>query len=187
LLLFGSFGQGVCFLVSGAVLATTTGLRDGEVVVAMIYLYFVIFAFAWQAIPFLYPAEILSLKYRNRFYGLSNGCNWAINYVVVLITPVGLANIGWKFYLVFMIFNFVTIFIVYFFFVETAMKSLEDIDLFFLSGKEGEVPSHRPLGVRLIAKGDCTSVNNTGPTTFPRPSRDEKVISGTVEHIDSTV
>jgi hypothetical protein len=121
------------------------------------------------------------------FYGVANGCNWAINYVVILITPIGLANIGWKFYLVSMVFNFLSIFIVYFFFVETAMKSLEDIDLFFLSGKEGEVPGHRPLGVRSIAKGDSTSVSNTGPTTFPRPSSDEKVISGTVEHIHGTV
>ncbi|KAF9883072.1 hypothetical protein FE257_004129 [Aspergillus nanangensis] len=138
LLLLGSAGQCMCFLVSGVVLATGgTATWSGIVVVVMVYLFFIVFAFAWQAIPFLYPAEILSLKYRARYYGLANACNWTVNYAIVLVTPIGIENIGWRFYLVFATFNFVNGLIVYFFFVETAGSSLEELDLFFLgSGNE---------------------------------------------------
>ncbi|KAL3454977.1 general substrate transporter [Aspergillus heterothallicus] len=134
LLIIGSLGQCICFLISAIVLATGgEGAKwAGIVVVAMVYLFFIVFAFAWQSIPFLYPAEILSLKYRARFYGLSNGFNWAVNYAIVLITPIGIDGIGWRLYAIFAAFNLVNGFIVYFFFVETARSSLEELDLFFL-------------------------------------------------------
>ena len=133
LFMFGGAGQAFCFFVSAIALAVGGSARwVGILVVAMVYLYFFVFALAWQAIPFLYPVEVVSLKYRARFYGVANGCNWAINYVVALVTPIGLANIGWKFYIVFGCFNVMNIVIVWFFFIETARKSLEDIDLLFM-------------------------------------------------------
>ncbi|KAF7562265.1 hypothetical protein G7046_g1861 [Stylonectria norvegica] len=133
LLMIGGVGQGLCFLISGIAIATGDGSKwAGIVVVVMIYMFFIVFAFAWQSIPFFYPAEVASLKYRAKFYPLANGCNWAINYVVVLVTPIGLANIGWRFYIIFAAFNMINVFLVWFFFVETSNKTLEDIDMMFI-------------------------------------------------------
>ena len=154
LLMIGGVGQALCFLISGIALGAggSSAQWAGIVVVVMVYLFFVIFAFAWQAIPFLYPAEIVSLKYRARFYPLSNACNWAINYAVVLVTPVGLANIGWKFYIVFAVFNLVNAVIVYFFSIETANKTLEEVDLLFI-GDDGMDQKSQPPFLRLRKKG----------------------------------
>jgi hypothetical protein len=139
ILMLGSAGQCLCFLISGIVLAVAASKQwAGIVVVICVYMYFIVFAFAWQAIPYLYPAEILSLKYRARFYGVANGCNWAINYAVVLVSPIGIANLGWKFYMIFAVFNFVNGIIVWFFYFETARRSLEEVDLFFLGSKEAD-------------------------------------------------
>lgn len=133
LLMIGGVGQGLCFLISGIALATGGEAQwSGILVVVMVYLFFIVFAFAWQSIPFFYPSEISSLKYRARFFPLANACNWAINYVVVLVTPIGLENIGWRFYIIFGVFNMVNVVVVWFFYVETANKALEDIDMMFM-------------------------------------------------------
>ena len=59
LLIIGAAGQCMCFLVSGIAIATGSGTKwAGILTVAMIYLFFIVFAFAWQSIPFFYPSEI---------------------------------------------------------------------------------------------------------------------------------
>ncbi len=55
--------------------------------------------------------------------------------MVVEITPIGIASIGWRFYIIWTVFNFAFIPIVYFFYPETADRSLEDIDRFFMANQ----------------------------------------------------
>lgn len=149
LLIIGGIGQFVTFLVAGIALGTGgSATWAGIVVVVMVYLYFMVFAFAWQSIPFLYPSEISALKYRARFYPLSICTNWSLNYVVVLITPIGLKNIGFWLYIIFAIFNFVNVVLVWFFYVETAGKTLEQVDMMFV-GERGMDKEAMPPYLRL--------------------------------------
>lgn len=55
--------------------------------------------------------------------------------MVVEITPIGIDSIGWRFYIIWTVFNFSFIPIVYFFYPETAGRSLEDIDRFFMANQ----------------------------------------------------
>lgn len=55
---------------------------------------------------------------------------------VVEITPPALANIGYKTYIIFAVFNIVTAFIVYCFYPETSYLSLESVDLIFLPDEQ---------------------------------------------------
>jgi len=48
-----------------------------------------------------------------------------------MITPRGVTNLGYKFYVIWTIINFCFIFINYFLFVETAGRSLEEMDVVF--------------------------------------------------------
>ena len=163
LLMIGGVGQCLCFLVSGIAIATGDGSKwAGILVVIMIYFFFIVFAFAWQSIPFFYPAEIASLKYRARFYPIANACNWSINYVVVLVTPIGLANIGWRFYIIFAVFNAVNAVLVWFFFVETANKTLEEIDMMFIGGQRMDKKTMPPF-LRL-RKGQLKTTGETNAT-----------------------
>lgn len=50
---------------------------------------------------------------------------------VVMITPVCFSNIKWKTYLIFAIINAVMVPTVYFFYPETAYRSLEEMDVIF--------------------------------------------------------
>ncbi|OBT69462.1 hypothetical protein VE03_01188 [Pseudogymnoascus sp. 23342-1-I1] len=50
------------------------------------------------------------------------------------ITPIGIQNLKWKFYLIWLVFNWVSIPILYLFYAETANRKLEDIDTMFQDG-----------------------------------------------------
>lgn len=58
--------------------------------------------------------------------------NWLSNFVVVMVTPLGLKELNYKFYIIWSLFCISFIPIVYFFYPETAQKSLEEIDIEFI-------------------------------------------------------
>ena len=51
--------------------------------------------------------------------------------MVVEITPPGISSLGWKFYIIWTVFNASFLPIVYFLYPETAGRTLEDMDRFF--------------------------------------------------------
>ena len=56
---------------------------------------------------------------------------WVITFIVVKFGPMGIQSAGWKFYLLFCVFNVLAIPFVYFFVKETKGLSLEEIDVLF--------------------------------------------------------
>ena len=54
-----------------------------------------------------------------------------MNYMVAQVTPPGIENLGWKFWLIWMILCASFVPVTYLFYPETANRSLEDIDRFF--------------------------------------------------------
>jgi magnesium-transporting ATPase (P-type) len=56
---------------------------------------------------------------------------WIITFIVVKFGPLGIQASGWKFYLLFCVFNVLAIPFVYFFVKETKGLSLEEIDVLF--------------------------------------------------------
>lgn len=51
--------------------------------------------------------------------------------MVVEITPIGIQNLGWRFYLIWTISNAAVVPIVYVFYPETSGRTLEDMDHYF--------------------------------------------------------
>jgi hypothetical protein len=54
--------------------------------------------------------------------------------MVVQVTPVGISNIGWRYYIIYAIFNACFVPIMYFFYPETKGLELEDVDRLFAHG-----------------------------------------------------
>lgn len=86
--------------------------------------------------PWLYPTEINSLSMRTKGAAIGTATNWIVNFLVVEITPIGIASIHWQFYIIWTVFNFSFVPIVYFLYPETADRSLEDVDRFFRENHE---------------------------------------------------
>ena len=68
---------------------------------------------------------------RTKGAALATACDWLFNYFVVQTTPIGIHYLKWGLYLVYAILNACFVPIIYYFIVETAGKSLEQIDRWF--------------------------------------------------------
>jgi hypothetical protein len=109
----------------------TSRLVPGIVATIFMFLYFTAFSFGWITVPWLYPAEVNSLSMRSKGAALATASDWLFNYVVVQTTPIGIHHLGWYLYLIYAVLNASFVPFVYYFIVETAGRSLEQIDLWF--------------------------------------------------------
>jgi hypothetical protein len=82
-------------------------------------------------IPWLYPTEINSLPMRTKGAAVATMTDWLTNFIVVEVTPHGLQNLGWQFYIIWTVINAASLPILYTFYPETANRTLEDLDAFF--------------------------------------------------------
>lgn len=141
LMMWGVGASGVCFAV------VAVGLRYGGpgssnkgmsvLAVVFIFLYYVFYGMSMLSIPYMYPAEISSQRMRNVGTSIATAVNWTFVYVVVVVTPTAIENIGWKYYLVYAVFNVCFVPIIYRWYVETANLSLEQVDRLFQIKHEG--------------------------------------------------
>jgi MFS family permease len=121
-----------CLLPGGVNNENNEGPAKGAAV--GLFLYIAFFGVTWLPLPWLYPAEINPLKTRQKANAFSTINNWLWNFFIVMITPVLITNIGWGTYLLFAALNASFIPVIYFFYPETAGRSLEEIDLIFAKG-----------------------------------------------------
>ncbi|KXX73185.1 Sugar transporter STL1 [Madurella mycetomatis] len=130
LMLFGAIGQAATM----AILAGVNSRNETAFQIAGIVFLFVFntfFAIGWLGMTWLYPAEIVPLRIRAPANALSTSANWIFNFMVVMITPVAFENIGYQTYIIFAVINAFMVPCVYFFYPETAYRSLEEMDNIF--------------------------------------------------------
>jgi hypothetical protein len=151
LMIFGAAGQSASMIIL-AVMTKIGGTAPGIVAAAFLFMFNTFFAVGWLGMTWLYPAEIVPLRIRAPANALSTSANWAFNFMVVMIRPVSFSSIGYKTYVIFavMCVKFLYILIsatdfacsnafilpvVYFFYPETAYRSLEEMDSIFQKTK----------------------------------------------------
>jgi hypothetical protein len=134
------------------VMTKISGTAPGIVVAAFLFMFNTFFAVGWLGMTWLYSAEIVPLRIRAPANALSASANWAFNFMVVMITPVSFSSIGYKTYVIFAVMcvkclsilvsatdfacsNAFILPVVYFFYPETAYRSLEEMDSIFQKTK----------------------------------------------------
>lgn len=127
---WGAAAQSLCFCLVTIGLALSSRSWSA-VAVAFVFGYITVFGLSWIAVPWMYPAEVNTQRMRIAGAGAATATNWINNYVVVLITPLGIANLQWRYYLIYAVLNAVFVVIVSIFYVETARFTLEEIDEVF--------------------------------------------------------
>lgn len=132
LMLLGAMGMSASMIV----LATTTAYSDdnksaGIAAAVFLFVFNSFFAVGWLGMTWLYPAEITPLAIRAPANAISTTANWIFNFLVVMITPPAFASIGYHTYTIFAVINFIMVPCVYFFYPETAYRSLEEMDEIF--------------------------------------------------------
>ncbi|CAK7202667.1 hypothetical protein SEUCBS139899_005393 [Sporothrix eucalyptigena] len=133
LFLIGSAGQCIAMVITFACIipdkpAASNGALFG------LFLYIAFFGATYLTVPWLYATEINPLRTRAKGAASANIVNWSMNFLIVMVTPIMVSNIGWGTYLFFGAVNFIAIPFIYFFYPETSHRTLEEIDLIFAKG-----------------------------------------------------
>ncbi|CAG8165297.1 unnamed protein product [Penicillium salamii] len=157
LMLFGAAGSSLCFALVAVGLRYGSNNRNMSILaVVFIFIYYVFYGVSLLSIPYIYPAEINSQKMRNIGTSFATTTNWLFVYVIVVATPTAIANLQWRYYMLFAIFNFCFLPIIWYFYVETAGLSLEQIDrLFEITHDSGDAISWTEA--TLIARTEVIS------------------------------
>lgn len=134
LFFIGSIGQSLSmFLIMACLIpGTSSPAINGSVV--GIFLYLATFGFTWLELPWLYPAEINPLRTRTQANAVSTITNWLFNFAVVMLTPPFLERTAPGTFGFFAGVNLCFLPFIYFFYPETAGRSLEEIDVVFARG-----------------------------------------------------
>lgn len=131
---------GIVCAFTEAPLATTVR-ANGQY--AFVMLYNVVYGFTWGPMPWLLPAEIFPLRSRSKGMALATASNWVFNFIIGMVSPDAFAGIGGYFYLVIAGFCLLSAGLSYFYYVETAGHTLEEIAVAFgdkaFEGDDGEV------------------------------------------------
>jgi len=94
----------------------STGGRSEQLAgAAFLFVFNSFFGFAWVGGPFLYSAEIAPLRVRAHANAIASSGNWIFCFIVVMTIPASFANLGWKTYIIYAVFNACFVPIIYFF------------------------------------------------------------------------
>ncbi|KAK3672220.1 hypothetical protein LTR78_007973 [Recurvomyces mirabilis] len=161
LLIYGALGMALCHFVVGGMLvgygqAVPGGVQGNAnvlvkvsgspayTVIAFSYLLIIVYALTLAPIAWVYAAEVWSLETRASGMGISALGNWMFNFALGMFIPPAFKNIGGGLFFVFGALCIGATIQAFFFYPETARKSLEEVEQMFRSG--GPKPWHTKPG-----------------------------------------
>ncbi|KAG9695772.1 putative sugar transporter, partial [Aureobasidium melanogenum] len=103
--------------------------------VAMIFMFGAVFSFCITPLQALYPVEVLSFEMRAKGMAFSSLAVNAGGLLNQFAWPVSLKNIGWKTYIIFIIWCVAQTVIIWYWFPETRNRTLEELDDIFEAPK----------------------------------------------------
>jgi sugar porter (SP) family MFS transporter len=114
----GAFAMGSFMLIIAIILAThpvssnsTASGPSSAGIACIIMTYAEAFSYnmSWGPLPWLYIGEIFSSRTRELGISVGAASQWLFNFMMSQITPHAIANIGWRMFLMFAIFNYAII------------------------------------------------------------------------------
>lgn len=178
-LIIGNAINGVCFIIVTAAIATfpksspSTQNSLGWLFIVINWCYQVSFSFTCGSLSWIIPAEVFDTKTRSKGISIGVMVSFAFNTMIGQITSPAINNIGWRYFLVFVVCNFTNAIFFWAFMPETARRPLEEMKVlfsttsFFVPGNKWatSVTHHTELDEKVgeVAgeKGAVNQVENT--------------------------
>ncbi|CDZ97669.1 hexose transporter [Phaffia rhodozyma] len=169
----GMFVTWICWTACEGVVGSNINNRSAAyAILAFIYIYYFFYDIAYSPLLVAYTVEITPFKMRAKMLTimqLSVSSSLVFNQYV---NPIALEKIGWKYYIVYLVWLAFELVFVYFFLVETKNRTLEETSMLF----DGED------AVEDITKAANTMVNDR--TNFNHSSSIEKKDESEIEHYE---
>ncbi|KAH9482516.1 Lactose permease [Psilocybe cubensis] len=137
--------------------ATGANPSGANAAIAFIFLFGFIYSITYTPLQALYPAECLDYNTRAKgmaLYALAVSC---ASFVNTYAGPIALANITWKYYIVYIVWDLFECLVIWFCAVETKGRTLEELNEIFEDPNPVKA-STRKLKVAIIEKGDAKAV-----------------------------
>ncbi|KAJ7499905.1 general substrate transporter [Mycena latifolia] len=135
-LYIGSFVL-ACLLATVAALSSKYGKKGNKDVaganasIAFIFLFGIVYAFTYTPLQALYCAEVMSQDMRAKGMAVHILISNIAGFINTFANSVGLGNLGWKYYFVFVAWDVIASVLWYFLGVETHGRTLEQLDEIF--------------------------------------------------------
>jgi MFS family permease len=110
-----------------AVYAKTGNKAAGSAVIAMIFLFYGVAGFAWPGLTVAYSSEILPYNIRARGLAVNFALTSLSSVFNQYVNPVGLKELQWRYYFVYIAILIIECLCIWFLFVETKGPTLEEI------------------------------------------------------------
>ncbi|KAL5333101.1 general substrate transporter [Aspergillus crustosus] len=136
-------GRRICFMVSGTgmafcmmAMAITSSMGEDNqgasiASAVFIFLFNLFYPIGFLGGNFLYTTEVAPARLRVAMSAVSTANHWLWNFVVVMVTPVALDTIGYRYYVMYTVLSACIPIGVYFFYPETMNRNLELINQVF--------------------------------------------------------
>ncbi|KAK9234151.1 general substrate transporter [Lipomyces kononenkoae] len=134
LFLMSTVGMTIVFAAwtaASAQFSMTKHNSAGIAAVAMIFIFEFFYCIAFQPLAVAYSVEILPFGIRAKGMAVYVFSTKAAVFLNQFVNPIGLANIGWKYYIVYCIWLLVEVLVAFGFFIETKGYALEEIAVIF--------------------------------------------------------
>lgn len=114
-----------------------------------------------------YPVEVLHTNTRAKGMGLNNFSLNVAEFVNTYATPIALQKIAWRLYIIYAVWNVVQTLWIYFFFVETRGRTLEELDYIFESKHPVRESLKKARDVEVATSVTTKQVDTMGVTALP--------------------
>ncbi|KAM0397651.1 hypothetical protein ACHAPZ_008275 [Fusarium culmorum] len=121
----------VAWTITGSVFARTKSEATGAGILTCVIFFASSYNICWNPLAVAYPVEILPFNIRAKGIALLMGSIKGASFFNQFVNPIGLKNLGWKYYIVYCVWLCFVLLTVFFMFPETKNRSLEEISEVF--------------------------------------------------------
>ncbi|KAF2089787.1 general substrate transporter [Saccharata proteae CBS 121410] len=149
-LIGGNLGNTVTFIIATALLAIYPPGATGNHAaswgfIIMTWVYNFSFSCTCGPLSWIIPSEIFDTRTRSKGVSIATMTSFAFNTMIAQVTPIALTNVGWRYYILFVVCNFTNAIFFWAILPETAKRPLEEMKYLF---------TNAPLFVPTMDKHD---------------------------------
>ncbi|KAE9403217.1 hexose transporter-like protein [Gymnopus androsaceus JB14] len=117
--------------ILAAEFARTQAPPLGIAFVIMLFLCYGMRNIAWAGVSELYPVEILPFSIRSKAVSFGMMVTTASTTISAFLNPIGLRSLQWRFYFVFLAIQTIYLLLIWWFFIETKGRTIEQVSVIF--------------------------------------------------------